>query len=108
MVQTYWTMAVRRKWLILGSVLFALAVAGMLCKVLPKVYRSSTLISVERQKIPTGYVGDIVGGSLNERLTLIKQQLLSRTRLEKVIAEFKPEVGNWGEPGPPGPATLER
>ena len=76
--------------MILVSVALSLAVAGTLCKVLPKVYRSTTLISVERQKIPGGYVEDIVGGSLNERLTMIKQQLLSRTMLEKVIEEFKP------------------
>src|SRR2546426_6393808 len=95
----YWHIAVRRKWLILGAVLCSLGVAGILCLVLPKSYRSSTLILVEDQKIPEDYVKAIVGGRIEERLTMIQQQVMSRTLLSRVMEEFKlyqSEVRRYG------------
>jgi len=95
----YWHIAVRRKWLIVGSILISVAVAGLLCVALPKSYRSNTLILVENQKIPEDYVKAIVGGSIEERLTMIQQQVMSRTLLSQVIDEFKlyqSEVRRYG------------
>ncbi|TKB95120.1 MAG: hypothetical protein E8D41_02050 [Nitrospira sp.] len=88
-VQVYWAMIVRRKWLVIGSVLAGIVVAGVLCLVLPKSYRSSTLIVIENQKIPDDYVKGIGGASVEERLTLIQQQVMSRTLLGQIIEEFK-------------------
>src|SRR5436309_1453000 len=95
----YWNIAVRRKWLIVGAVLLSVAVAGLLCVVLPKSYRSSTLILVEDQKIPEDYVKAIVGGRIEERLTMIQQQVMSRTLLSRVMEAFKlyqSEVRRYG------------
>ncbi len=88
-LQEYWHIAIRRKWLILGAIALSLAVAGTVCKVLPKSYRSSTLILVEAQKIPENYVQGIVEASLEERIWTIKKQITSRTRLQKIIEELK-------------------
>lgn len=88
-VQMYWAMIVRRKWLVIGSVLAGIVVAVALCLVLPKSYRSSTLIVIENQKIPDDYVKGIGGASVEERLTLIQQQVMSRTLLSQIIEEFK-------------------
>jgi succinoglycan biosynthesis transport protein ExoP len=85
----YWQIAVRKKWLILGWLLLAISVAATLCYVLPKSYRSSTLILVEDQKIPEDYVKATVIGSVEERLTMIQQQVMSRTLLKNVIEEQK-------------------
>jgi len=85
----YWDIAVRRKWLILGTICVCLAIAGLLCVFLPKTYRSSTLILVEDQKIPESYVKGIVGGNIEGRLIMIKQQVMSRTMLSRVVEEFK-------------------
>ena len=95
----YWNIAVRRKWLIVGAILLSVAVAGLLCVVLPKSYRSSTLILVEDQKIPEDYVKAIVGGGIEGRLTMIQQQVMSRTLLSRVMEEFKlyqSEVRQYG------------
>jgi polysaccharide chain length determinant protein (PEP-CTERM system associated) len=89
MIQVYWAMIVRRKWLVIGSVLAGIVVAGALCLVLPKSYRSSTLIVIENQKIPDDYVKGMGGASIEERLTLIQQQVMSRTLLSQIIEEFK-------------------
>src|SRR6478672_5031919 len=87
--QDYWNMVVRKKWLALGIFVLSLSVAIILCIVLPRSYRSSTLILVEDQKIPENYVKGIVGSNVEERLTMIQQQVMSRTLLSQVIEEFK-------------------
>ncbi len=88
-VSDYWQIATRRKWIIIGSILTALGIAGLLCLLIPKSYRSNTLILVETQKIPEDYVKAIVGGTIEERLIMIKQQVTSRTLLSRVANEFK-------------------
>ena len=88
MLQDYWSIVVRRKWLIVGSVLLSLVGAAVLYKVLPKAYRSDTLILVEQQKIPESYVKSLVGGSVEGRITMIKQQVMSRTLLTQVIEDL--------------------
>ena len=85
----YLQMAVRRKWIIIGAILASLGVAGLLCLVLPKSYRSNTLILVENQKVPEDYVKAMVGASIEQRLVMIKQQVMSRTLLSRVLQEFK-------------------
>lgn len=87
--QDYWNTVVRQKWLALGLFITSVAVAAVLCLVLPKTYRSNTLILVEDQKIPENYVKGIVGSNVEERLTMIQQQVMSRTLLSQVIDEFK-------------------
>jgi len=87
--QDYWNMVVRKKWLALGIFVLSLSVAIILCIALPRSYRSSTLILVEDQKIPENYVKGIVGSNVEERLTMIQQQVMSRTLLSQVIGEFK-------------------
>ena len=87
--QDYWNMVLRKKWLALGLFVSSIAIAGILCVVLPKTYRSSALILVEDQKIPENYVQGIVGANVEERLTMIQQQVMSRTILSQVIEEFK-------------------
>jgi len=66
--------------------IFSGAVA--LCFLLPKIYRASTLILVEPQQIPEDYVKATVTSGIQDRLNTIKQQILSRTRLERVIQEL--------------------
>ncbi len=85
----YWLIARRRIWLILGVVCLGVLSAAILCVVLPKSYRSSSLILVEDQKIPENYVKAIVGASIAERLTMIEQQVMSRTLLRSIIDQFR-------------------
>lgn len=89
MIREYWTLIVRRKWLVLSMFLIGVTIAAVLCVVLPKSYRSSTSILIEDQKIPDDYVKGIGGASIQERLTTIQQQVMSRTLLSQIIDEFK-------------------
>ncbi len=82
-------MAIRRKWLIISLMLVGIAVGGTMAWFKKDVYRSSTVILVEQQKIHEKYVPSVVGGSAAERVSTITQQVLSRTNLQKVIDEFQ-------------------
>ncbi len=82
-------MAIRRKWLILSLMILGVAVGGTMAWLKKDVYRSSTVILVEQQKIHEKYVPSVVGGSAAERVSTITQQVLSRTNLQKVIDEFQ-------------------
>ena len=78
----------RRYWLVL--VPFAIVAAGtaVIARVLPDKYRSETLILVVPQRVPESYVRSTVTTRIEDRLQSLSQQLLSRTRLERIIEEF--------------------
>lgn len=85
----YWSIAVRRKWLILIVASLCLGLAGGVSYILPKSYRSSTLILVENQKIAEHFVTSTVAGTVSDRLMMLNQYIVSRTVLIKIIDEFE-------------------
>jgi len=56
--------------------------------VLPPRYQSSTLILVEQPTMPKDYVTPNINDDLQQRLQTITEQILSRTRLQRIIDEF--------------------
>ncbi len=85
----YWGMLVRRKWVVIASILAGVVIGAVLCVVLPKSYRSSTMILIENQKIPDEYVKGIGAGHIEERLMMIQQQVMSRALLSQILEEYK-------------------
>ena len=51
----------------------------------PATYRAETLILVDQQKIPEKFVSATVNAELQDRLATLSQQILSQTRLQKII-----------------------
>lgn len=84
----FWDIAVRRKWLIIGFVVIFVSVAVALCVTLPRSYRSKTTILVETQRIPERYVSPVVGGTVSDRISMVQQNVLSRTFLGVVAERF--------------------
>lgn len=82
-------MAKRRKWWIIGSLLLVLAAGGIYLHQAPKVYKTSTLILVEAQRVPNNFVPSTVSEELQSRLQTIYQQVHSRTNLEKIVQRFE-------------------
>jgi polysaccharide chain length determinant protein (PEP-CTERM system associated) len=56
----------------------------------PKRYTSTTLILVETKQVPDDMIPKIVTQTERTRLATLKQEILSRTRLERVIKETDP------------------
>lgn len=57
---------------------------------LPKRYRSSTLILVESEKVPDSFVPRVATEERTRRLEGMRPEILSRTRLERVVEETQP------------------
>lgn len=75
-------------------VVFVAAVAASF--ILPKRYRSSTLILVESEKVPDSFVQKMATETMSRRMQTIQQEVLSRTRLERVIQDTNPYPGRRG------------
>ncbi|MBS1821022.1 MAG: lipopolysaccharide biosynthesis protein [Acidobacteria bacterium] len=78
----------RRGWMIvLPAVLLTLIGLG-LTFVVPPQYVSQTLVLVEQQKVPEDYVKPVIEEDLTARLASMKEQILSRSRLQPIIERF--------------------
>lgn len=87
-IDHYLKLILHRKWLVLGiSAGVAFATAAFVHR-LPDVYTSETLILVDPQKVPETYVKSTVTGDVRNRLGTLSQQILSATRLQKIIDTF--------------------
>lgn len=80
--------ALRRKWWIIVPFVLGTIVAVAYGKSIPLLYRSDTLIILVPQRVAGGYVKAAPSGSLEERLSEISQQILSRARLEQIVKDF--------------------
>ena len=78
----------RHKWRIILPFLVIATVASLITYRLPNLYRSDTLILVVPQRVPESYVRSTVTTRIEDRLQAISQQILSRTRLERIIQDF--------------------
>lgn len=81
----YLRLLIRRKWLVLGVALAVSAGTAVVSHYLPNVYTSETVILVDPQKVPDTYVKSTVTGDVRNRLSTLSQQILSATRLQKII-----------------------
>jgi uncharacterized protein involved in exopolysaccharide biosynthesis len=81
-------LAWRRKWLIVIAICAVTTVAITFALRLPDIYRSQTLILVIAQRVPDRYVSSTVTTRIEDRLRSLRQQILSHTRLERVIRDF--------------------
>jgi polysaccharide chain length determinant protein (PEP-CTERM system associated) len=87
-MQDYAGMLKRRFWLILTSSLLLLGVGIGVSYILPSQYVSRTQVLIEQQKVPEDYVKPVVNEDLNERLASMKEQILSRSRIEPIVEKF--------------------
>lgn len=74
--------------LLLGTLLLVSAATAAVAFVLPDRYRSETLILVIPQRVPESFVKSTVTARIEDRLQSITHQILSRTRLERIIQDF--------------------
>jgi polysaccharide chain length determinant protein (PEP-CTERM system associated) len=77
----------RKWWIVVPAVLIAGGVAVWTQR-LPNTYKSDTLIMVVPQRVPESYVRSTITQSITDRLQSITQQILSRTRLERIIDDL--------------------
>jgi polysaccharide chain length determinant protein (PEP-CTERM system associated) len=80
---------IRRKWWVIPVCVMVCGATGVLAALkLPKKYTSQTLVLVAKPMVPVEYVKPIVTEDLNQRVSSMKDQILSRSWLEPVIEKF--------------------
>jgi len=78
----------RRIWfLIIPWLLTVVATVGF-AKLLPDRFRSESIILVVPPRVPDSIVKSAITAKIGDRLPSISQQILSRTRLERIIQDF--------------------
>jgi polysaccharide chain length determinant protein (PEP-CTERM system associated) len=74
-------------WIVIPTILLpVLAYCGSF--LIPKSYTSVTLVLVERQRVADELLKPVAGEELNERLATMREQILSRARLQPIVERF--------------------
>ena len=82
--QSLWS----KKWLVIVPAIVSTVVTVAITVSMPDRYRSGATVLVEPQRVPDVYVRSSVTTDLKDRLRSIQQQIMSRTRLERIIEEY--------------------
>lgn len=81
-------LVIRFKWLILVPWVVVGIGVFMYARTLQDYYRAESLLQVVAQRVPQNLVRSTITAGIEERLPVITQNILSRTRLERVINDF--------------------
>jgi polysaccharide chain length determinant protein (PEP-CTERM system associated) len=78
----------RRAWIVVLTLMMCVGAAVAVSKRLPNQYRSETLIMLIPQRISETYVRAQVTAKIEDRLNSLEDQILSRSRLERIILDL--------------------
>ena len=79
----------RRRWvMILVLALIGPPLAYGVSRFLPSRYKSQTLVLVQQPTVPSDLVKPVDTTGVGQRLASMRQEILSRTRLEPIIRQF--------------------
>jgi polysaccharide chain length determinant protein (PEP-CTERM system associated) len=87
-MEDYTAILKRRIWLITACAVVFLVIGVVISFIIPPQFQSQTLILVEQPKVPEDYVKPVVAQDLSDRLASMREQILSRSRLEPIIKRF--------------------
>ena len=97
-LEDYVRMVRRRIPYALAPFLLFAVVAVSVVLLLPSIYRSTGTITVESQQIPADLVRSTVPGSADQRIGLVKQIVMTDSRVEGIIRQFglyPAETAKW-------------
>lgn len=77
----------RALWLLVPTILCSVAALAASFFIAPR-YVSQTLVLIEQQKVSEDYVKPVIAADLDARLASMKEQILSRSRIQPIIEKF--------------------
>ncbi len=89
----YLAMLRRRMKVILIPTLLAPLAGFLISYAFPPKFTSQSLVLVEEQKVPEGYVKPVVTQDITQRIATMQQQVLSRNRLQPMIENLQLNKG---------------
>jgi polysaccharide chain length determinant protein (PEP-CTERM system associated) len=87
-VEDYLNILKRRWWVIVVPAMIMTAVGIAATYFVTPQYQSTSLVLIDRQKVPSNVVQPVVTEALDTRLAYIAEQILSRNRLEPIINQY--------------------
>lgn len=75
----------RRKWWIIVTTTVVFVVTLVVAMRLPSLYRAETVILVDPQKVPDTYVPSTGNTTVADRLSTVRQEVMSPTRLKELL-----------------------
>src|SRR3979411_3323121 len=89
-VEDYLSLLFRRRWLLIMLAILGAAGGYLLSLILTPQYTSHTMVLVEEPVVPDSYVKPVVNEDVNQRLASMQGQILSSTRLQHLVEQFRP------------------
>ena len=86
--EDYFKILKRRRLFIIIPLIVAPIIALAIAFAIPPQYISQTLVLIEQQKVPDDYVKPVITSDLDQRLASMKEQILSRSRIQPIIDRF--------------------
>ena len=79
----------KRRWLLIliPAVILPIVSLAITYRLTP-IYTSQTLVLIDSPKVPDDYVKPVIEANLDSRLASMKEQILSRSRLEPIIKQY--------------------
>lgn len=81
----YLRLILHRWWLVASTLVVVTGATAIATSQMPDIFTSYTTILVDPQKVPETYVRPTVTGDVRNRLGTLSQQILSATRLQRII-----------------------
>ncbi len=88
-VRDYLGMVRRRRAVILSTMALLLALSALVALLWPASYRSTATILIEEQEVPTDVVRSAINSYADQRIQTIKQQVMTRPNLMKIVEQYK-------------------
>ena len=79
----------RRRWFILIPLFLTLVAGIYYAFTAPRLYQATTLVMVDPQKVPKEFVRSVVTDDAEAMLSVVYQQIASRTNIERIIDEYQ-------------------
>src|ERR1700729_1315537 len=87
-VDDYLAILKRRRWLLIIPLLIFPLIGFGITFLIPAEYVSQTLVLIEEQKVPDDLVKPVISSSLDSRLASMREQILSRSRIQPIIERY--------------------
>ncbi len=78
----------RRKWWLIWPFIATVVLAGLICLLLPNMYKSTATILIKSQQIPPTLVPSTVTSYAEQRIQTITQEVMSRAKILKLIEKY--------------------
>ena len=78
----------RRKWWLIWPFVATVALAAIICMILPNMYKSTATILIKNQQIPPTLVPSTVTSYAEQRIQTITQEVMSRAKILKLIEKY--------------------